>query len=71
MGRPNLSRETKFSGANGTREITIFPVQLTASKIDKYLIDSYLLYVMAIHTYIHTYIHTHIHTYIHTYIHFS
>ena len=25
MGRPNSSRETKFSGANGDREIFIFP----------------------------------------------
>ena len=33
MGRPNPSRETKFSGANGDREILIFPVQLTASRI--------------------------------------
>ena len=24
MGRPNLSHETKFSGANGDREIFIF-----------------------------------------------
>ena len=27
------SRETKFSGANGDREIFIFPVQLTTSRI--------------------------------------
>ena len=32
MGRrPSLSREAKFSGANGDREKIIFPVQLTAS----------------------------------------
>ena len=30
---PNPSRETKFSGANGNREIFIFPVQLTTSRI--------------------------------------
>ena len=30
---PNPSRETEFSGANGDREILIFPVQLTASRI--------------------------------------
>ena len=30
---PNLSRETKFSGANTDREIFIFPVQLTACRI--------------------------------------
>ena len=32
-GRPNPSRETKFSGANEDREISIFPVELTTSKI--------------------------------------
>ena len=31
---PNPSRETKFSGANGDREMFIFPVQLTTSRID-------------------------------------
>ena len=30
---PNPSRETKFSGANGDREISIFPLQLTTSRI--------------------------------------
>ena len=35
MGLPNPSRETKFSGANGNREIFMFPVQLTSSKIGK------------------------------------
>ena len=33
MGLPNPSHETKFSGANGDREILIFPVQLTTSRI--------------------------------------
>ena len=32
-GRSNPSREPKFSGANGDREIFIFPVQLTTSRI--------------------------------------
>ena len=32
-GLPNPSRETKFSGANGDREISIFSVQLTTSRI--------------------------------------
>ena len=32
-GLPNLSREAKFSGAKGDREIFIFPVQLTTSRI--------------------------------------
>ena len=34
-GRLNPSRETKFSGANGDREMFIFPVQLTTSRIGK------------------------------------
>ena len=34
MGRPNPSRETKFSSVNGDSEILIFPVQLTTSRID-------------------------------------
>ena len=33
MGPPNPSRETKFSGSNGDREIFIFPVQLATSRI--------------------------------------
>ena len=33
MGRPNPSRETKFSGANGDKGTFIFPVQLTTSRI--------------------------------------
>ena len=33
MGLPNPSRETKFSGANGGKEISISPVQLTTSRI--------------------------------------
>ena len=33
MGRPNPSRETKVSGANGDREKSLFPVQLTTNKI--------------------------------------
>ena len=31
--RPNVSRETKFSDANGDREKNIFPVQLTTNRI--------------------------------------
>ena len=34
MEMPNLSREAKFSGTNADREVFIFPVQLTASRID-------------------------------------
>ena len=33
MGMSNLSREIKSSGANQNREIFIFPVQLTTSRI--------------------------------------
>ena len=46
------SRETTFSGANADREILIFPVQLTTSRIGNLtrLIHT-LLYVMTIHTY--------------------
>ena len=33
MGLPNPSREIKFSGTNADREIFIFPVQLTTSRI--------------------------------------
>ena len=53
MGRPNTSRETKFSGSNRDRNIFIFPVQLTTSRIGSLtrLIHT-LLYVMTIHTYI-------------------
>ena len=45
--RPNPSRETNFSGANGDKEICIFPVQLTTSRIGNLtrLIHT-LLYVM-------------------------
>ena len=32
-GLPNSSHETKFSGANGDREMLIFPVQLTRTKL--------------------------------------
>ena len=55
--RPNPFRETKFSGANGDREIYIFSVQLTTSKIGNLtrLLHT-LLHVMTLNTYI--YIHT-------------
>ena len=51
-GLPTLSRETKFSGANGGTEIFIFPVQLTTSRIGNLtrLIHA-LLYDDRIHTY--------------------
>ena len=59
---PNPSRETKFSGANGDREIFVFPfpVQLITSRIGNL---TRLILTLAIcddddHTYIHTYIYT-------------
>ena len=53
MGRPNPSRETKFSDTHGDRGIHICPVQLTTSRIGNLnrLVHT-LLYVMTIHTYI-------------------
>ena len=48
-GRPGPSRETKFSGANGDREMVIFSVQLAMRRIGNLtrLIHA-LLYVMII-----------------------
>ena len=45
--RTRLARETKFSGANGDREIFIFPVQLTTNRIGNlpYPVDPYSCYV--------------------------
>ena len=50
--RPNPSRETKFPGANGDREILIFPIQLTMSRSGNLtrLIHTLLSYLMIIHT---------------------
>ena len=44
MGRPNALRETKFSGANGDREMLILHVQLISSRIGNLtrLIDTLL-----------------------------
>ena len=48
----NTTRETKLSGANRDREIPIFSVQLTTSRIDNLIQLIYtLLYVMTIHIY--------------------
>ena len=49
----DASRETKFSGTHGNMGISIFPVQLTTSRIGNLtrLIHT-LLYVMTMHTYI-------------------
>ena len=70
-GLPKPSSETKFSGANGNREIFIFPVQLSRIGSLTRLILTVAIYVMAIHVEVyrglkvkdHIYIHTHIHTY--------
>ena len=46
----NLTRETKLSGANGDREYSIFPVQLTTSKIGNHArLMTSLLKVMTTH----------------------
>ena len=54
---PNLSRETKSSGANGDRESIIFPVQLTTSRIGNLTRLILTLAICDDHTYIHI-IHT-------------
>ena len=67
MELPNPSRETKFSGANADREILIFPVQLTTSRIGNltYPVDPYYRYC---YMYNRTYMHTYIAIYIYIYI---
>ena len=52
MGLPNPSREIKFSGANADREIVIFPVQLTTSRIGNL---TRLILTLATCVTIHTY----------------
>ena len=56
MGLPNPYRETRFSGANTDREVFIFPVQLTTSRIGNLarLIHIVAICVMTKHTYIQT-----------------
>ena len=73
MGLPNPSRETKFSGANGDREIFSFPVLPTTSGIGNLTRLIHSLAICDDHTYIHTYTLekpplNELHTYIHTYI---
>ena len=51
MGRSKPFHETKFSGANGDREIVIFPVQLITSRIGsltRLIHSGTLLYMMTI-----------------------
>ena len=53
-GTADPSDETKLPGANADREILIFPVQLTTSRIGNLTpVDLYPCY-MCDHTYIHT-----------------
>ena len=52
MGLPNPSRKTKFSGANGDREIFIFPVQLTTGRIGNHTRLVHTLAIWDDHTYI-------------------
>ena len=52
-GLPNLSRETRFSGANADREILFFLVQLTASRIGNL---TRLIHTLPICVTMHTYI---------------
>ena len=50
MGLSSPSRENKFSGANGDREIFNFPAQLTTSRLATFHGRSLLLlYLMIIH----------------------
>ena len=51
----NPYRETKFSGANGDRKISIFPVQLTTSRIGNLTRLILTLAIWDDHTYIHMY----------------
>ena len=54
-GRPNPSRETKFSGANGDREKLYFPCSTDHEQgWQPYPVDLYYaIYVMTIQTYIY------------------
>ena len=53
-GLPKPSRETKFSGAKGDRELSIFPVQMTTtSRIGSLTRLILTLVICDDHTYIH------------------
>ena len=50
MGLPKPCRETKFSGTkNGAREIFVFPVQLTTSRIGNLTLLILILAIYAFH----------------------
>ena len=49
-GRPNPSRETKFSGANGDRRNDIFLVQLTTSRVGNLTRSIYNIAIRDDHT---------------------
>ena len=55
MRLPNPSRETKFSGANADREISISPVQLAACRIGNLTRLIHTLAICDDHTYIQLY----------------
>ena len=53
----SVSRDQILRQHNGDREILIFPVQLTTSRIGnltRLILTLVTVYVMTIHTYIHT-----------------
>ena len=58
-GLPNPSRETKFSGANGDREIFVFPVPLTTSRIGNLTRLTLTLAICDDYTYCVIFGHTH------------
>ena len=56
MELPNPSREAKFSGVNGDRKQSFFPVQLTTSKIGNFT-RLILTFAICDGLYLHIYIH--------------
>ena len=51
-GLPNPSHETEFSGADGDREMSFFPVQLTTSRIGNLTRLIHTLAICDDHTYV-------------------
>ena len=52
MGLPNPSRETKVSGANGDKKISIFPFELTTSRTGNLTRLIIILAICDDHTYV-------------------